>query len=110
MNITLVTKVKLDGHPCRKSAKVLNHLKKLDLLSKIDTIIAADERNLSSDGFYLAFKHQIDAAPFFILQQDDSTYIYTSYCTFLKNVFNQHISEQEEIFEIMAQTPSLEFI
>jgi predicted GTPase len=110
LNITLVTKVKLDGHPCRKSAKVLNHLKKLDLLSKIDTIIAADERKPSSEGFHLALKHQIDTAPFFIIQKNDATDIYTSYGVFLRNVFKQQISEQEEIFEIMAQTPFLEFI
>lgn len=100
----------MNGSHCRKSAEVLDQLKKLDLLSKIDTIIAADERNPSSSGFYLARQHQIETAPFFILQQNDSTCVYTSSYSFLRDVFCQHISEQEEISEIIEHALNLDFI
>ena len=44
MNIKLVQKIKVDGNSCRKSARVLKDLKELNLLDKIDEIIAADQR------------------------------------------------------------------
>lgn len=112
MNIKLVQKIKLDGNSCRKSARVLNNLKELNLLDKIDEIIAADEREQStSEGFNLAIKHKVSSAPFFIVENDEGiTKVYTAYYRFMKDVFNILVSEEDEISEIMAQNPELDYI
>ncbi len=111
MHIKLVKKIKLDGKPCHKSAKVLDNLQQLGLLNRIDKIIAADERDASSEGFALARKHKVAAAPFFIVDSDDGfTHVYTAYYRFLKETFNQEVSEEDEISEIMAQNPDLYYI
>ncbi len=112
MNIKLVQKIKLDGNSCRKSARVLNDLKELNLLEKIDEIIAADEREQSSSqGFNLAKKHQVSSAPFFIVENDEGVQkVYTAYYRFMKDIFQVSVSESDEISEIMAQNPDLDFI
>lgn len=112
MNIKLVQKIKVDGNSCRKSAKVLKDLEKLNLLDKIDEIIAADERQQSdSEGFDLARKHNVSSAPFFIVENDEGiTKVYTAYYHFMKDVFNIKVNEEDEISEMMAQNPELDYI
>lgn len=110
MNIKLVQKIKKDGNSCRKSAKVLKDLEKLNLLDKIDEIIAADERQSSSEGFDLAKKYNVLSAPFFIVENEGKTKIYTAYYRFMKDVFNVVVSEDDEISEMMAQNPELDYI
>ncbi|MGB6299343.1 MAG: hypothetical protein WBF90_24625 [Rivularia sp. (in: cyanobacteria)] len=110
MNIKLVQKIKLDGNSCRKSAKVLNELKELNLIDKIDEIIAADERQQSdSEGFDLARKYNVSSAPFFIVENEGTTKVYTAYYCFMKDIFNI-VSEEDEISEMMAQNPELDYI
>jgi hypothetical protein len=111
MHIKLVKKIKLDGNLCHKSAKVLDNLQQLGLLNHIDQIIAADERDLSTEGFALADKHKVAAAPFFIVDNDDGyTQVYTGYYRFLKEILHQEVSEEEEINEIMTQNSDLYYI
>ncbi len=111
MHITIIKKITLDGKDCPKSAKVLKELKESGLIDQIDEIIVADEREPSSEGFALASKYNVEAAPFFIVTDDNgSTRIYKAYHKFLKEIFNQEVSESEEISEIMAQNPDLDFI
>ncbi|MEA5596738.1 hypothetical protein [Rivularia sp. UHCC 0363] len=112
MYIKLVQKIKLDGNPCQKSAKVLNNLKELNLLDKIDEIITADERQQSdSEGFNLARKYQVPSAPFFIVEDNEAIpKIYTAYYRFMKDIFKISISESDEILEMMAQNPELDYI
>jgi hypothetical protein len=111
MNITLVKKIKRDGNPCPESAKVLEHLEQLGLLEQIDAIIVADERQPSSQGFALALQHKVEAAPFFIVNNDEgSTHVYTVYYRFLKEVFNLQVPLSQEIDEIMVQYPDLDFV
>ena len=110
MHIKIIKKITLDGNDCPKSAKVLKELNELGLIDRIDEVIAADEREPSSEGFALALKHNVEAAPFFIVTDDGSTRVYTAYHKFLKEIFNQEVSESDEISEIMAQNPDLDFI
>ncbi|MDJ0582387.1 hypothetical protein [Crocosphaera sp.] len=111
MHIQLIKKIKLDGNNCRKSAKVLNELQELGLLDKIDEIIAADQRQPSSEGFALANQYQVESAPFFIVKNEEGlTKVYKAYHRFLKDVFNMSISEEDELSEIMAQNPDLDYI
>ncbi|MEB3218458.1 MAG: hypothetical protein VKN72_19795 [Nostocales cyanobacterium 94392] len=112
MHIKLVQKIKLDGNPCRKSVRVLKNLEELNLLDKIDEIIAADERhNYNSEGFNLVRKYQVASAPFFIVENDEGiTKIYTAYYRFIKDIFKISVSEEDEISEMMAQNPDLDYI
>lgn len=111
MNITLVQKIKHNGQPCAKSAQVLSELDMLGLRSHITSVITADERNPKSEGYSLAAQHNVDAAPFFIVEQPEGpTQLYTAFQRFLKEVLKQQTSEKAEIAEIMAQTPELDFI
>jgi hypothetical protein len=111
MHIKLVTKIKLDGNLCRKSARVLSGLERLDLLGQINEIIAADEREPLSEGFNLANKYQVQSAPFFIVEDDDGlTHLYTAYYRFMQDIFQISVSESDAISEIMAQNPELDYI
>ena len=112
MHITLVKKIKQDGQACAKSARVLNELEEFGLLDRIDRIVDADERQVTtSEGYALAAEHGAEAAPFFIVTNDDgSTRVFTAYYRFLKEVFNREASEEDEVGEILAQNPDLDFI
>ena len=111
MRIALVKKIRLDGQPCAKSAKVIGELEKRGLLSQIHQVIAADEREPFSKGYALAAQYHVDVAPFFIVTEDDGTArVYQAYHRFLKEIFNQKASEADTVAEIMAQNPDLDFI
>jgi hypothetical protein len=109
--ITLVQKIKSNGEPCAKSAKVITDLNARGLRQDIHHLVTADERDPASEGYLLANKYQIDTAPFFIVVTDDgATHIYPTYSRFLKSVFNLEPAESDEIAEIMTQNPDLYFI
>lgn len=110
MNITMVKKIKPDGSLCRKSAEVSQKLEQLNLSDRIDTVVFADEREYSSPGLELARRHGVQAAPFFIVEQENQIQIYTKYSRFLKEVLGHQTSQSEEINEIMAQHRDLDFI
>ena len=110
MDITIVKKIRPDGSLCRKSAEVSDKLDRLNLSDRIDRVVFADDREYSSPGLELARKHEVEAAPFFIVKQEDRTQVYTKYSRFFNEVFGYQTSEQEEIDEIMAQNPDLDFI
>ncbi len=111
MHIQLIKKIKSDGNPCRKSAKVLTELQELGLLDKIDEIIAADQGQPDSQGFVLASQYKVESAPFFIVKNEQGlTQVYKAYHRFIKDVFNMSVSEEDELSEIMAQNPDLDYI
>mgnify|MGYP000449917086 CR=1 FL=1 len=87
MKITLVKKIKVDGSPCRKCADVEKRLLDSGQMESIDEILIADERDPQSLGMQIAAQYKVDAAPFFIVENDDgSTNIYTVYFQFVKEV------------------------
>ena len=110
MNITIVKKIRPDGRLCRKSAEVSQKLDQLNLSDRINRVVFADEREYSSPGLELARKHGVQAAPFFIVEQEEITRVYTKYSRFLNEILGYQTSESEEINEIMAQHPDLDFI
>ncbi|MEL7011099.1 MAG: hypothetical protein AAGM29_21255, partial [Cyanobacteria bacterium J06588_4] len=87
MNITIVKKIRADGSLCRKSAEVSDKLNRLNFSDRIDQVVFADEREYSSPGLELARRHGVKAAPFFIVEQEDRTRIYTKYSRFFKEIF-----------------------
>jgi predicted DNA binding CopG/RHH family protein len=111
MNIVMVQKIKLNGERCAQSARVFQDLKDRNLLNHIHQVAIADERDPTSIGYELAAQHQVDKAPFFVVTPNNgSTLIYTAYQRFLKEVLHQVPTDADEIAEIIAQNPDLDFV
>ncbi len=111
MNITMVKKIKKDGSPCRKCADILRQLEENKLLNRIDQIVVADERDPNSEGMILAKKHDVNLAPFFVVEEEDqATKIYTVYFKFVKEVLSGVVSDEQEIRGIMDQDPDLDYL
>ena len=86
MHITFVKKIRADGEPCRKCAEVEKRLIDAGLMSRIDEVAIADERDPASPGMHLAAKYEVAVAPFFVVREDGSERVYTIYFQFLKEV------------------------
>lgn len=111
MKITLVKKILADGSPCKKCGDVLTKLESSGQISRIDSIVTADERDPQSEGMLLAAKYDVDRAPFFIVEREgEETVIYTVYMKFVKEVLDQKTSEADELKEIMSDNQDLDFL
>ena len=111
MKITLVKKILKDGSPCKKCGDVLERLESGGHMDRIDHIAVADERDPDSEGIALARAHDVDRAPFFIVEREGApAEVYTVYMKFLKEVLQQAADEREELKEIMKDNQDLDFI
>ena len=100
--ITMVKKIFADGSPCKKCGEVEEKMREAGQLKQIDRIVIADEADSESEGMQLAAVHNVERAPFFIVERDgEEPAIYTVYFKFVKEVLNAKTSEEEEIEEIM---------
>ncbi len=108
MTITLVKKIKLDGSPCRKCAEVIERLETAGLMGRIDHTVIADERDLNSEGMRVAAELGVHQAPFFIVSEDGTQKVYTSYVKLLKEVLTATPSEADEAREIMENNMDLD--
>ena len=107
----MVKKLFADGSPCKKCAEVEHKMQQAGQLERIDQIVIADEADTASAGMLLATQHDVDRAPFFIVEQDSGAVeIYTVYFKFVKEVLNAQTSEDDELQEIMNDNPDLDFI
>lgn len=87
MKITLVKKILADGSPCKKCGDVLEKLETSGHMSKIDQVLIADERDPESEGMVIAKRHDVNRAPFFVVEKDgEDTTVYTVYFKFVKEV------------------------
>jgi phosphoadenosine phosphosulfate reductase len=87
MRITMVKKRLLSGEPCKKCVDAETLLKTRDLWSRIDEVVWAIEGDPESAGMKLAAQHQVELAPFFVVQSDSGeTRTYTSTLQFIKEV------------------------
>ena len=73
MHITFVKKIKADGTECRKCIEVQSRLEKDGYIEKINTIVIADENDENSMGLKLAKEYEVEQAPFFIVEDDETT-------------------------------------
>ena len=113
MRVTFVKKILANGAPCRKCGDVERRPKKSGLMTKIDHVAVADEREPNSEGMQLARRHGVDVAPFFLVEQNRTTIVYTVYFKFVKEVFASEdptISEVDEAREILRANPDLDLI
>lgn len=110
MKITFVKKIKADGSACRKCAEVETRLEKEGYIDEIDRTVIADERDMNSEGMQLAKQHNINQAPFFIVENEAAeTVVYTVYFKFVNEVLNVVISEEEAAKDIL-DTNDLDFL
>ena len=111
MKITLVKKLLADGSPCKKCADVLRKLEESGYMDRIDEVLVADERDPDSAGIQVAARHNVNRAPFFVVEEDGrEPVIYTVYFKFVKEVLEQKTTEEDELKEIMNDNPDLDFI
>ncbi|MEX0607227.1 MAG: hypothetical protein WD382_10375 [Halofilum sp. (in: g-proteobacteria)] len=111
MTITMVEKVLADGSPCRKCADVRDRLERDGLSDRIDRILVADERDPDSEGQRIAEHHDVERAPFFVVERPgEPTQIYTIYMRLRREVLDGEADERAEASELMAKTPDLDFV
>ncbi len=110
MTVTFVKKIKVDGTPCKKCKEVEERLQAGGLMGRIDRVVIADERDMSSEGMKLAAELGVDAAPFFIVDADGTQTVYTSYVKLLKEVLEAKTSDEEEAKDILARNNDLDFL
>jgi hypothetical protein len=110
MTVTFVKKIKVDGNPCRKCAEVEERLTTAGLMSKIDEVVIADERDAGSAGMRLAAELGVSAAPFFIVTRDGARTIYTSYVKLLKEVLSAETTDSEDAVDLARNNRDLDFI
>lgn len=113
MRVTFVKKVLANGAPCPKCGDVERRLRESGLMSKIDHVAVADEREPDSEGMRLARHHGVDVAPFFLVDEDGAIIVHTIYFKFVKEVFSTEdrtVSEADEAHEILRANPDLDWI
>ena len=108
--ITLVKKILADGSPCKKCGDVIAKLESSGQMDFIDKIVVADERDPESEGMLLAKAHKVDRAPFFIVESQDDTKIYTVYMKFVKEVLKEQIEQAEQVKEILQNNDDLSLL
>ena len=73
MHVTMVKKRLADGSECRKCIDVSSLLSSRDLWSRVDEVVWALEDDPTSPGMILGQTFAVDAAPFFIVRENNGT-------------------------------------
>ena len=110
MHITFVKKVLADGSPCAKCAQIEQRLLESGHMASIDAVAVADERDPASPGMQIAQANDVDRAPFFVVDDEGTTRIYTVYFKFVNEVLGKPTSTKMENEEILRDNPQLDFI
>lgn len=111
MKITFVKKILADSSACAKCADVIEKLETSGQMARIDETLIADERDPESPGMRLAKRHQVDRAPFFVVEKaGQEPVIYTVYLKFVKEVLEQKTDQNEELKEILRNNSDLDFL
>ena len=86
-------------------------LKRRDLWKRIDHLAVADESNSESEGMILSNHHNIDIAPFFIVEDHKQQRIYRSVLQFIREelendllpsaVFTENLADKNKAYEKM---------
>lgn len=108
--ITFVKKILADGSPCPKCADVSARLEKTGQMKAIDRVVIADERDPASEGMVIAAQHDVTRAPFFVVEENDETRVYTVYFKFVKAELGGAASPQEEARELLNDNPDLDYL
>jgi hypothetical protein len=107
--ITFVKKILADGQPCGKCRDVEERLTDGDHWHAIDRVVVADERDPNSAGMQLGAKLDVERAPFFVVEYDNKTVVYTVFLKFVKEVLGQS-SDTADAQLLLASHPDLDLI
>jgi hypothetical protein len=107
--VTFVKKILADGQPCRKCADVEARLTASDYWGEIDHVVVADERDPASEGMQLATRLNVERAPFFVVENQGNTTVYTVYLKFVRDVLGQS-SETSEAQLLLHANPDLDLL
>ena len=112
LKITMVSKIRLDGTPCPKCADVKQRLEALGLTERIDAVVIADERNPQSPGVLLAQRHNVDLAPFFVVEDGQQTRIYTVFMRLLREVLQSKAdgADGNSAQDVLRANPELDLL
>jgi len=111
MTITFVKKILEDGSPCAKCADVQQKLEESGYMARIDQVLEADERDPDSEGMKVAREHQVNRAPFFVVEKEgQDPIVYTIYLKFVREVLEQETKESDELRDIMRDNSDLDFL
>ncbi|HWA74963.1 MAG TPA: phosphoadenylyl-sulfate reductase [Polyangiaceae bacterium] len=78
MRVTMVKKQFADGSTCQKCVQAEELLRRRGLWDRIERVTWAKEADPTSEGMRLAEEHQLNLAPFFVVERDSGTQVYTS--------------------------------
>lgn len=84
MHITFVKKILADGELCKKCREVSERLEAEGLIEMINHISIADERDADSEGMRLARQHNVERAPFFLVEDGGNVTAFDIYFKFKK--------------------------
>ncbi len=90
-HVTFVKKILADGEMCKKCQEVSDRLVSEGLMEHIDHIVIADERDADSKGMQLAREHQVERAPFFIVENNGKNTVFDIYFKFKKYMGEQGV-------------------
>ena len=118
MRVTFVKKILANGEPCAKCGDVERRLERSGLMSRIDRVVVADERDEDSEGMRLAHRHQVQLAPFFLVDNGGATTVYTVYLKFVREIFGGEPkppsageeAELEEARDLLRANPDLDLV
>ena len=95
MHITFVKKILSTGELCKKCREVSERLESEGLISSINLIAIADERDANSEGARLAKQYSVERAPFFLVEINGETVLFDIYFKFKKFMSEQGIGDSK---------------
>ena len=109
MTITFVKKILASGEACQKCRDVEARLTDGGHWHAIDRVVIADERDPDSEGMQLAMQLGVERAPFFVVERDGTTTVYTVYLKFLKDVLHK-ATRHESNEAVLRAHPELDLL
>ena len=90
MKITFVKKILADGSPCKKCNEVMSKMEEANQMRFIDAVEIAEEADPNSRGMQLAVEHDVNRAPFFLVEDESGNVeVFTVYFKLVKEVLNK---------------------
>ena len=85
-SVTMVKKRLANGEVCRKCQEVDAFLASRGKSEVVDRVVWADERDPSTPGWELARRHQVELAPFFVVEENGRKEVFTSAIALLRRL------------------------
>lgn len=98
----MVKKRLLDGSECRKCQDATATLQARGLWNRIDEIVWADERDPDSPGMRLGVSLGVEAAPFWIVRDEDGEAVFISVLQLIRDRFGADVTVAQQAAAIDA--------